>query len=367
MKLQIVLLPGDGIGPEVVDGAVTVLNAIAKRFAHQLETKTEAIGGAALRDTGSPLPAATLQSCRSARAVLLGAVGDPAFDAAPRHLRPEQGLLALRKTLGVYANLRPARMWPGLEDAGPLKSSRVAGTDLVFVRELTGGLYFGEPRSLAADLSEAVNTLRYSRTEVERVARVAFRLAGGRRQFVTSVDKANVLETSQLWRAVVSEVARDYPGIRLEHMYVDACAMALALDPRRFDVLLTENLFGDILSDEAGAIVGSLGLLPSASIGDGTGLFEPVHGSAPTLAGRGVANPIGAILSAAMMLRATFGLEAEARAIELAVERAIQSGARTIDLVDRPDAPSVGGPALARLIADSIPDAAATASQSRTS
>jgi len=219
-------------------------------------------------------------------------VGDPAYDAAPREQRPEYALLTLRSALGVYANLRPAKLWPALEAAGPLKPERVAGTDLCFVRELTGGLYFGEPRGLDAASGEAFNTLRYSRAEVVRVAEVAFELARERRGLVTSVDKANVLETSQLWRSVVAEVAARYPDVRLEHMYVDACAMALTLDPRRFDVVLTENLFGDILSDEAGAVVGSLGLLPSASLGRGIGLYEPVHGSAPSLAGKDVANPI---------------------------------------------------------------------------
>jgi 3-isopropylmalate dehydrogenase len=354
MTLKIVLLPGDGIGPEVTAAAVLVLDAAAARFGHQFAITTCAIGGAAIRATGVPLSPATLEACLAADAVLLGAVGDPGFDSISRHLRPEQGLLALRKAMGVYANLRPARIWPGLEDSGPLKSSRVVGTDMLIVRELTGGLYFGEPRHIEPDGSAAFNTLRYSRTEVVRVAEVAFRMAGSRRKVVTSVDKANVLETSQLWRAVVTDVAVRYPDIRLEHMYVDACAMALALDPTRFDVVLTENLFGDILSDEAGAIVGSLGLLPSASIGDGAGLYEPVHGSAPTLAGKDVANPIGAILSAAMMLRHSFSLDAEADAIEQAVATAIRSGARTVDLLDTPGGPCVAGSAMARLVADAV-------------
>jgi len=354
MTLTIVLLPGDGIGPEVTAAAVSVLDAVAVRFGHQFTTKTCLIGGAGIREAGVPLPAATLDACLSAAAVLLGAVGDPEFDNIARHLRPEQGLLALRKAMGVYANLRPARTWPGLEDSGPLKSSRVAGTDMLIVRELTGGLYFGEPRHIESDGSAALNTLCYSRAEVVRVAEVAFRMAGSRRKTVTSVDKANVLETSQLWRAVVTDVAARYPDIRLEHMYVDACAMALALEPTRFDVVLTENLFGDILSDEAGAIVGSLGLLPSASIGDGVGLFEPVHGSAPALTGKDIANPIGAILSAAMMLRHSFNLEAEAGAIEHAVGAVLDAGARTVDLLDRPGGPCVAGSAMARLVADAV-------------
>jgi len=354
MHHQIVLLPGDGIGPEVTAAAVEVLRVVASRFGHEFVTTGFPIGGAALRSAGVPLPDSTLAACLKADAVLLGAVGDPAFDAIERSRRPEQGLLALRKAMQVYANLRPARTWPGLEDSGPLKASRVAGTDMIFVRELTGGLYFGEPRHYSADGSEALNTLRYSREEVTRVAEVAFRLARERRRVVTSVDKANVLETSQLWRAVTTDVAAKYPDVKLEHMYVDACAMALALDPRRFDVILTENLFGDILSDEAGAIVGSLGLLPSASIGIGPALYEPVHGSAPAIAAKDIANPIGAILSAGMMLRLSFGLAAEAGAIETAVTRVLSEGIRTADLLDGPGLPRVGCAAMAERIAAAI-------------
>ena len=330
---RIVVLPGDGIGPEVVNAAVSVLTAVAAKYRHQFALEPAEIGGAAARRFGTSLPQSTLDACHRADAVLLGAVGDPAYDNAPREQRPEYALLTLRKALGVFANLRPAKLWPALESAGPLKPERVAGTDLCFVRELTGGLYFGEPRGWDVDKGEAVNTLRYSRAEVVRVAEVAFSLARQRRCLVTSVDKANVLETSQLWRSVVGEVAVRYPGVRLEHMYVDACAMAIALDPRRFDVVLTENLFGDILSDEAGAVVGSLGLLPSASLGLGIGLYEPVHGSAPSLAGKDVANPIGAILSAAMMLRHSFGLMNEANDIEAAVGEVLDAGGRTRDLV----------------------------------
>ena len=330
---RIVVLPGDGIGPEVVDAAVSVLTAVAAKYRHQFTLAPAEIGGAAVRRFGTSLPQSTLDACHRADAVLLGAVGNPAYDNAPREQRPEYALLTLRKALGVFANLRPAKLWPALESAGPLKPERVAGTDLCFVRELTGGLYFGEPRGWDIDKGEAVNTLRYSRAEVVRVAEVAFSLARQRRCLVTSVDKANVLETSQLWRSVAGEVAARYPGVRLEHMYVDACAMAIALDPRRFDVVLTENLFGDILSDEAGAVVGSLGLLPSASLGLGIGLYEPVHGSAPSLAGKDVANPIGAILSAAMMLRHSFGLMNEANDIEAAVGEVLDAGGRTRDLV----------------------------------
>jgi 3-isopropylmalate dehydrogenase len=351
---RIVVLPGDGIGPEVVEAALSVLTAVAATHGHRFELKPEDIGGAAVRRTGTSLPHTTLHACRAADAVLLGAVGDPAYDAAPREQRPEFALLKLRSALGVYANLRPAKLWPALEAAGPLKPERVIGTDLCFVRELTGGLYFGEPRGLDGDSGEAFNTLRYSREEIVRVAEVAFDLARQRRRLVTSVDKANVLETSQLWRSVVTDVAARYPDVRLEHMYVDACAMALTLDPRRFDVVLTENLFGDILSDEAGAVVGSLGLLPSASLGRGIGLYEPVHGSAPSLAGKDVANPIGAILSVAMMLRHSFGLTGEAGDFEAAVARALANGARTRDLVSSETDPHLACSAMARRIVSAL-------------
>ncbi len=339
MKATLALLPGDGIGPEVIAAATAVLRVIAARFDHSLDLTTWPIGAAALRSGRPALPAETRQACLAADAVLLGAVGDPAFDTAPRAERPEAGLLELRQTLGTYANLRPARLWPGLEHASPLKADRLAGTDLLIVRELTGGLYFGEPRGVDPDRRSAVNTLPYSRTEIERIARVGFEAAQRRRRRLTSVDKANVLETSELWRAVVMELSARYPDVELDHMYVDACAMSLALEPHRFDVIVTENLFGDILSDEAGAIVGSLGLLPSASLGDGPGLFEPVHGSAPTLAGRDLANPIGAIASTAMLLRHGLGAEAEASAVDRAVERALADGCRTADLALEGTAP----------------------------
>jgi 3-isopropylmalate dehydrogenase len=332
MVRRVVVLPGDGIGPEVVDAALAVLTVLAGMGRLACEITSWPVGGAAIRSAGIPLPDATLQACLSADAVLLGAVGDPAFDASPRPLKPETALLALRKALGVYANLRPARLWPGLEAAGPLKPERVLGTDLCVVRELTGGLYFGEPRHVDAGFTAAVNTLPYTRREVERVAHVAFARARTRRRMVTSVDKANVLETSQLWRRVVTDVSAGYPDVALEHMYADACAMALVRDPRRFDIILTENLFGDILSDEAGAIVGSLGLLPSASLGDGIAMYEPVHGSAPSLAGKDVANPLGAILSVAMMLRHSFALAADAEVVEQAVAAVLSAGGRTADL-----------------------------------
>jgi len=354
MSVRIAVLPGDGIGPEVVAGALAVLRAVADAAGRGVETTSWAIGGAATRAYGTPLPDATLQACRDADAVLLGAVGDPAYDAAPRDLKPETALLTLRRELGVYANLRPARLWPGLEASGPLKPERVRGTDLCVVRELTGGLYFGEPRHVDSHFTRAVNTLPYTREEVTRVARVAFRLARDRRRHLTSVDKANVLETSQLWRRVVTDVAAEYPDVTVEHMYVDACAMALTLDPRRFDIILTENLFGDILSDEAGAVVGSLGLLPSASLGEGPGLYEPVHGSAPTLAGRDIANPVGAILSVAMMLRYSLDMSSAADEIERAVADVLRQGGRTADVLDTPTQVALSCSAMAARVVSAL-------------
>ncbi|MFN7988986.1 MAG: 3-isopropylmalate dehydrogenase [Thermoanaerobaculia bacterium] len=332
MALRIASLPGDGIGPEVTRAALGVLRAACAPEGIDVEVTEHPVGGSALRATGSPLPDATLSACLAADAVLLGAVGDPAFDGEPRSRKPETGLLRLRKALGVFANVRPAKAARSLAAAGPLKPELAEGLDLVVYRELTGGLYFGEPRSLDLEGGRAVNTLPYAREEIERIAELAFRAAEGRRGLVTSVDKANVLETSVLWRRVVTEVAARHPSVKLEHQYVDSCAMALVLAPARFDVLLTENLFGDILSDLAGALVGSLGLLPSASLGNGPGLFEPVHGSAPTLAGKDVANPVGAILSAAMLLRDGCGLPGPAATIEAAVERVLSAGLRTPDL-----------------------------------
>ena len=332
MNASILLLPGDGIGPEVVAAAAHVLRAVADRFHHQFTLTSGAIGGAALEQGLPPLPDATLDAARHADAILLGAVGDPAYDTAPPSERPEAALLKVRRELGLYANLRPARVWPGLESAGPLKPEVLAGTDLLLFRELTGGLYYGEPRGYSADGDSAHNTMRYSRMEVERIARRAFDAARLRRRRLTSVDKANVLEVSRLWRQVVTAIAADYPDVTLDHMLVDTCAMKIAYAPSSFDVIVTENMFGDILSDEAGAVVGSLGLLPSASLGDGTGLYEPVHGSAPDIAGKGIANPIGTIASAAMLLRYSLKLETEAVAVERAIEAALSSGKRTADL-----------------------------------
>ncbi len=356
-RARIALLPGDGIGPEVAAAAVRVLESVAARHGHVFTFDTRPIGAAALRAGESPLPDATRKACLSSDAVFLAAVGDPAFDAAPPEKRPEAGLLALRKALGVYANLRPGRLFAGLNGAGPLKPEIARGLDLVIVRELTGGLYYGTPRRLDLAAGTAVNTLPYTRGEIVRVAEVAFRIAEGRRKLVTSVDKSNVLETSQLWRAVVTEVATRHPDVRLEHQLVDSCAMSLVANPSRFDVLVMENLFGDILSDEVGALVGSLGLLPSASLGDGPGLFEPVHGSAPALAGKNVANPVGAIASAALLLRHGLSLPAEADAVERAVEKVLAAGARTQDLLP----PGSAGAASTTGMTDAIVTALETA------
>jgi 3-isopropylmalate dehydrogenase len=354
MHASILLLPGDGIGPEVVAAAAAALRAVASRFDHDFDLREAPIGGAALRLGLPPLPADTLHAATTADAVLLGAVGDPSFDSEPSSRRPEAALLSIRRELKLFANLRPVRVWPGLESAGPLKPEILGGTDMLVVRELTGGLYYGEPRGIMRDGSSAHNTMRYSRSEIERIARVAFDAARRRRGRVTSVDKANVLETSQLWRSVVSDVSRGYHDVALDHMYVDTCSMRMVLSPSSFDVILTENMFGDILSDEAGAVVGSLGLLPSASLGEGPGLFEPVHGSAPDIAGRNIANPIGAILSAAMLLRHALGLEEAAAAIEAAVGNALGRGLRTRDLIPEAQAGWHTCSTLATAVAEAI-------------
>ncbi len=337
MKLNITVLPGDGIGPEVTDQAVSALQVVAEGFGHSLQLQQKHIGGAALTAANDPLPPDTIQACLSSSAVLLGAVGSPAFDKNPGHLRPEAGLLRLRRELGAYANLRPAVLFPALEDSSPLRPEIVRGTDIMIVRELLGGAYFGQPRSIEGEAGSraAVNTMRYAEHEVERIARVAFDLAMKRKKKVLSVDKANVLECSRLWRDVVTRIAKDYPEVKLGHQYVDSAAMLLVQRPTDFDVILTENMFGDILSDQAGGVVGSLGLLASASIGGPVGLYEPVHGSAPDIAGKGIANPLGAILSAAMMLRHSFQLEREANCIEQAVSTVLTEGARTADLAGK--------------------------------
>jgi 3-isopropylmalate dehydrogenase len=338
MQLRVTSLPGDGIGPEVISQAICVLEDVATGFGHDLELDEKEIGGAALAKFGNPLPDSTIQACLASQAVLLGAVGSPAFDHKPRELRPEAGLLRLRQELGAFANLRPAVFYRALAACSPLREEIVQGTDILIVRELLGGLYFGQPRSIDVDgagepgVRHAINTMRYSEPEIERIARVAFQLAQSRRRRLLSVDKSNVLECSRLWREVVTRVAGDFPEVQLSHMYVDSAAMALVLKPAGFDVILTENMFGDILSDQAGGIVGSLGLLASASIGGPVGLYEPVHGSAPDIAGQGIANPLGAILSVAMMLRHTFHLPKEAECVEAGVISTLLGGFRTRDL-----------------------------------
>jgi len=334
MKIKITTLPGDGIGPEVTAEAVRVLSAVAHGFGHELLLDQKEIGGDALSKFSNPLPDSTVRSCLASQAVLLGAVGSPAFDQNPRELRPEAGLLRLRKELGAYANLRPAVFYPALAACSPLREEIVRGTDILIVRELLGGLYFGEPRAIESEPSprHAINTMLYGEPEIERVAHVAFTLARSRRRRVLSVDKANVLECSRLWREVVTRISRDYPDVELSHMYVDSAAMSLVLKPSQFDVVLTENMFGDILSDQAGGVVGALGLLASASIGGSVGLYEPVHGSAPDIAGKGIANPLGAILSVALMLRHTFHMARESKCVEAAVLSALNSGLRTTDL-----------------------------------
>src|SRR5579862_4738905 len=321
MLLNICVLAGDGIGPEVTEQAIRALQAVGSAFGHKLQLQHKNVGGAALAAVNDPLPADTLQACLASTAVLLGAVGSPAFDHNPGHLRPEAGLLRIRRELGAYANLRPAVFFPALEDSSPLRPEVVRGTDIMIVRELLGGAYFGQPRSIEGEPGArvAVNTMRYAEHEVERIARVAFDLAMKRKKKVLSVDKANVLECSRLWRDVVTRIAKDYPEVKVGHQYVDSAAMLLVQRPAEFDVLLTENMFGDILSDQAGGVVGSLGLLASASIGGPVGLYEPVHGSAPDIAGKGIANPLGAILSVAMLLRHSFQMETEAASIERAV------------------------------------------------
>jgi 3-isopropylmalate dehydrogenase len=348
---RITVLPGDGIGPEVIAQAVRVLEAVGERFDMRFALETFPIGAAAVAVANSPLPAATRAAVLDSDAVLLGAVGDPSLDGAPRELRPETGLLALRKLLNVYANLRPVTVHPALLGCSPLKPERLRGVDLLVVRELTGGLYYGEPRGRNG--SSAVNTLTYSASEIDRVASVAFEAARRRRRLVTSVDKANVLEVSQLWRETVTRVARDYPEVRLEHCYVDTAAMRLVSDPASFDVVLTENMFGDILSDEAAVLAGSLGLLPSASLGSGPGLFEPVHGSAPPLAGRDVANPIGAIATVAMLLRHGLKQPDAAAAVDEAVAAALDAGARTQDIA-LPGEPSIGTAEMGARIAEFV-------------
>jgi 3-isopropylmalate dehydrogenase len=332
MRARIAVLPGDGIGPEVVSQGLRCLRAIAGAFNHDFELTELTFGGAAIDRHGEPLPEATLAACRAADAVLLGAIGGPRWSAPEATVRPEQGLLALRKALGAFANLRPVKVHAALSDASTLKREVVEGVDLLFVRELTGGIYFGDKRR---DATSASDLCTYTVAEVERVVRVAAALARTRRHRLTSVDKSNVLETSRLWRQVTMRVmAAEFPDVALEHMLVDSAAMHLIRRPRDFDVLVTENMFGDILTDEAAMLAGSLGLLPSASLGNGTsGIYEPIHGSAPDIAGRGIANPYGTIFSVALLLRHSLKLEREAAALEGAADAALAAGARTADLV----------------------------------
>ncbi len=332
MNLKILVTAGDGIGPEVTNQAVAVLKEVAAMGGHSFTFDAKRIGGVAIVQDGTPLPADTLNAALASDAVLLGAVGGNEFNSLPPGKRPEAGLLQIRAALGGFANLRPAFAFKELAVNSPLRPEVIEGADILFVRELLGGLYFGQPREWNRAAGEAWNTMRYTRDEVARVARIAFQLASRRRNKVCSVDKANVLEVSQLWRATVTEIAMEFPTVALEHQYVDAMAMHLMNRPRDFDVVVTENLFGDILSDESGVITGSLGMLPSATIGGKVNLYEPVHGSAPDIAGKGLANPLGAILTAALILRHSAGLEAEAAAVESAVRKTLEQGFRTPDL-----------------------------------
>ena len=335
MKANIVVLPGDGIGPEVTAEAKRVLQVVARRFGHAFEFDERLMGGCSIDRHGTALTDEVLAVCKASSAVLLGAVGGPKWDDPRAKVRPEQGLLGLRKGLGVFANLRPVRVHPTLIDASPLKPDRLRGVDILVIRELTGGLYFGQPkgRDMRDGHERAVDTLEYQDFEVRRVVDLAFRLAEARRKKVTSVDKANVLESSRLWRQIATAIGQERPGVALDHLLVDTASMRLITSPASFDVLVTENMFGDILTDEASVLAGSMGMLPSASIGEGgPGLYEPIHGSAPDIAGKGIANPVGTILSAAMLLRHSLGLPAEAAAIEKAVDDSISEGCRTCDL-----------------------------------
>jgi len=352
---RVVVLPGDGIGPEVIEWAVAVLRAATAQVGAHVDIEQRLAGGSAIDNEGSPLTDATLSACRGASAVLLGAVGGPKWDHLTDEMRCEAGLLKLRKGLGVFANVRPVTVHPMLVDRSPLKPDVVRGVDLVVVRELTGGIYFGEPRGRegSGDAERAVDSMVYTRAEIARVARFAFQMAGGRRGKVTSVDKANVLTTSRLWRDVVTEVAAEFPNVTLEHQLVDACAMRLVRAPADFDVIVTENLFGDILTDEAAILSGSLGMMPSASLGEPglPGLYEPIHGSAPDIAGKQMANPLGAILSVAMMLGLSLALPAAAAAVEAAVNATIAAGTLTGDLGGSATTEQVGEAVLEALAA----------------
>jgi 3-isopropylmalate dehydrogenase len=340
MEFNVLILPGDGIGPEVTREAVRVLHHVCARFGHKANIQEALLGGVAIHQTGNPFPPETERLARDADATLMGAVGLPEFDHLPPSQRPEKGLLGIRACLGVFANLRPVRSYAALLDSSPLKNHLVDGVDMIIVRELTGGIYYGQPRGISGsgDDERGINTMTYTRAEIARVSRMSFELARQRRKKVTSVDKSNVLECSQLWRKVILEVAREYPDVELDHLLVDNCAMQLVLNPKRFDVVVTENMFGDILSDEGAVLAGSIGMLPSASIGARrpsgawVGLYEPVHGSAPDIAGQNKANPFGAIGSVAAMLDYSFGLKEEAAAVNRAMEAVLNSGRVTADL-----------------------------------
>jgi len=335
VKASIVLLPGDGIGPEVVAATTSVLDKVAATFGHEFSYSEQLIGGIAIDETGHPLPDETLAACRQADAILLGAVGGPKWDDPQASVRPEQGLLGVRKALGLYANLRPVKVQPLFAEFSPLRQERLDGVDMLIVRELTGGIYFGSPRKRETvdGVERALDTMVYDENEVRRIVRLACDIARGRRKKVTSVDKANVLESSRLWRKVATEVAAEYPDIEMDHQLVDSAAMRLITGAAEFDVVVTGNMFGDILSDEASVLTGSLGMLPSASMNeDKLGLYEPIHGSAPDIAGQGIANPLATILSAAMLLNHSLNLPAEARAVEAAVDAVLEAGLRTADL-----------------------------------
>ncbi|MDR4938625.1 3-isopropylmalate dehydrogenase [Rossellomorea marisflavi] len=356
MKKKIAVLPGDGIGPEVMDGALKVLKAVGDWFNHEFDVEKGYIGGAAVDQFGSPLPAETIELCKKSDAILLGAVGGPQWENLPKELRPEKGLLGIRKEFELFANLRPVKAFDSLISASPLKKEIVEDVDMIIVRELTGGLYFGQPSGRqGAEDEVAVDTLVYEKSEIERIVHKAFRLAQKRKKRLTSVDKANVLETSRMWREIVNEAAKEYPEVEVEHMLVDVAAMKLMYQPGQFDVMVTENMFGDILSDEASMITGSLGMLPSASLReDAFGLYEPVHGSAPDIAGKGKANPLAMILSVAMMLRHSFGMQEEAEMIEMAVQEVLNAGFRTGDLWSGGRGTAVGTEAMSDLVVERL-------------
>ena len=335
MTWKITLLPGDGIGPEIIDATVHVLDAVGAKYDRRFDYDRQLIGGIAIDETGTALPDDTINSCKNADAVLLGAVGGPKWDDPSAKVRPEQGLLGMRKDLQLFANVRPVKLFKGLEAASPLRPDRLANVDLVFVRELTGGIYFGQPKGKDTDGGErrGFDTMVYRESEIRRIVELAFEIARKRGKHVTSIDKANVLQTMQVWRQVATEVGQDNPDVTLEHQLVDSAAMRLVTDPGAFDVIVAGNMFGDILSDEGAVLTGSLGLLPSASLGETTlGVYEPIHGSAPDIAGQGIANPLGTILSAAMLLRHSLDADKEAAAVEAAVQQVLDNGLRTKDL-----------------------------------